>query len=71
MSKREGRTLFFLLQVMLAALFLIVGVALVVDTASGGYGVGLVIVEVMTDGPGVAFFVLAALAAATAMHLRP
>ena len=70
MSEREGRKFFFLLQASLAALFLIVGVALAIEAASGGYAIGLVIVTVMTDGPG-SFFILAALSAATAMHLRP
>ena len=71
MSEREGRKFFFLLQAILAALFLIVGVALAIEAASGGYGIGLVIVAVMANGPGFAFFILAALSAATAMHLRP
>ena len=71
MSEREGRKFFFLLQAILAALFLIVGVALLVESASGGYGIGLAIVAVMADGPGFVFFILAALSAATAMHLRP
>lgn len=62
---------FFLLQAILAALFLIVGVALAIEAASGGYGIGLVIVTVMANGPGSVFFILAALSAATAMHLRP
>ena len=61
----------FLLQAILAALFLIVGVALAIEAASGGYGIGLVIVTVMANGPGSVFFILAALSAATAMHLRP
>jgi hypothetical protein len=71
MSEREGRKVFFLLQAFLAVLFLIVGIALAVEAASGGYGMGLVIVSVMASGPGSVFFILAALAAATAMHLRP
>ena len=71
MSEREGRKFFFLLQAMLAALFLIVGVALAIEAASGGYGMGLLIVSAMASGPGVVFFILAALAAATAFHLRP
>jgi len=71
MSEREGRKFFFLLQAVLAVLFLIVGVALAIEAASGGYGVGLVIVTVMANGPGLVFFILAALSAATAMHLRP
>ena len=71
MSEREGRKFFFLLQAILAALFLIVGVALAIEAASGGYGIGLVIVTVMANGPGFVFFILAALSAATAMHLRP
>lgn len=71
MSEREGRKFFFLLQAFLAALFLIVGVALAIEAASGGYGIGLVIVAVMANGPGLVFFILAALSAATAMHLRP
>jgi hypothetical protein len=52
-------------------LFLIVGVALAIEAASGGYGIGLVIVVVMANGSGLVFFILAALSAATAMHLRP
>jgi len=71
MSEREGRKFFFLLQAVLAALFLIVGVALAIEAVSGGYGIGLVIVAVMAEGPGFVFFILAALSAATAMHLRP
>jgi hypothetical protein len=71
MSEREGREFFFLLQAFLAALFLIAGVALAIDAASGGYGIGLAIVTVLADGPGSVFFILAALSAATAMHLRP
>ena len=66
MSEREGRKFFFLLQAILAALFLIVGVALAVEAASGGYGMGPIIVAVMATGPDVVFFILAALAAATA-----
>ena len=69
MPEREGRKVFFLLQAMFAALFLIVGVALAIEAASGGYGIGLLVVSVMANY--VAFFVLAALFAATAMHLRP
>ena len=64
MSEREGRKFFF-------AFFLIVGVALAIEAASGGYGIRLVIVAVMANGPGLVFFILAALCAATAMHLRP
>jgi hypothetical protein len=60
-----------LLQTFLATLFLIVGVALAIESASGGYGMGLVIVSVLASGPGFVFFILAALCAATAMHLRP
>jgi len=71
MSEREGRKFFFLLQAILAALFLIVGVALAIEAASGGYGIGFVIVAVMANGSGLVFFILAALSAATAMHLRP
>jgi hypothetical protein len=71
MLEREGRNFFFLLQAILAALFLIVGVALVIETEAGGYGIGLLIVAVMVNGPGLVFFMLAGLAAATAMHLRP
>ena len=62
---------FFLLQAILATLFLVVGVALAIEAASGEYGIGLVIVAVMANGPGLVFFILAALSAATAMHLRP
>jgi uncharacterized membrane protein YhaH (DUF805 family) len=69
MPEREGRKVFFLLQAMFAALFLIVGVALAIEAASGGYGIGLLVVSVMANE--VAFFVLASLFAATAMHLRP
>jgi uncharacterized membrane-anchored protein len=68
MSEREGRKFFFLLQAILAMLFLIVGIALAIEAASGGYGI---IVAVMANGPGLVFFILAALSAATAMHLRP
>jgi hypothetical protein len=71
MSERDGRKFFFLLQAMLAALFLIVGLALAIEAASGGYGIGLVIVSVLATGPGFVFFILAALFAATAVHLRP
>jgi len=71
MSEREGRKFFFLLQAILAVLFLITGIALAVEAASGGYGIGLVIVTVLANGPGLAFFILAALSAATAIHLRP
>ena len=71
MSERAGRKFFFLLQAILAGLFLVVGVALAVEAASGGYGIGLIIVAVMAEGPGLLFFILAALFAATAMHLRP
>jgi cytochrome b subunit of formate dehydrogenase len=69
MPEREGRKVFFLLQAMFAALFLIVGVALAIEAASGGYGIGLLVVSAMAHE--VAFIVLAALFAATAMHLRP
>jgi hypothetical protein len=71
MSEREGRKFFFLLQAFLAALFLIVGVALAIEAASGGYGIGLFIVAVIANGPGLVFFIGAVLCAATAMHLRP
>jgi hypothetical protein len=60
----KNASAFFSLQAFLAALFLIVGVAV---ATSGGYGIGLVIVTVMADGPGLVFL----LSAATAMHLRP
>jgi cytochrome b subunit of formate dehydrogenase len=69
MPEREGRKVFFLLQAMFAALFLIVGVAVAIEAASGGYGIGLLVVSAMANE--VAFFILAALFAATAMHLRP
>ena len=68
---KDASSFFFLLQAFLAALFLIVGVALAIEAASGGYGIGLVIVTVMANGPSSVFFILAALSAATAMHLRP
>ena len=71
MSEREGRTFFFLLQAILAMLFLIVGIALAIEAASGGYGIRLVIVAVMANGAELMFFILAALSAATALHLRP
>ena len=51
MSEREGRKFFFLLQAILATLFLVVGVALAIEAASGGYGIGLVIVAVTATGP--------------------
>ena len=50
---------------------LFVGVALAIEAASGGYGIGLVIVTVLANGPGLVFFILATLSATTAMHLRP
>jgi hypothetical protein len=71
LPEREGRKFFFLLQAFLAVLFLIAGVALAVEAMSGGYGIGLVIVAAIADGPGLVFFVLAVLSAATAFHLRP
>jgi hypothetical protein len=71
MPEREGRKFFFLLHAILAALFLIGGVALAIEAASGGYGIGLFIVAALASGNGVLFFVFAALFAATAMHLRP
>ena len=71
MSEREGRKFLFLLHAILATLFLIVGAALAIEAASGGYGIGLIMVAVLADGPGVVFFILAALSAATAIHLRP
>ena len=71
MQEREGRKFFFCLQTMLAALFLISGVALTIEAAFGGYAIGLVIVAVIASGPGLVFFIWAALCAATAMHLRP
>jgi hypothetical protein len=40
MSEREGRKFFFLLQAILATLFLIVGVALAIEAASGGTASG-------------------------------
>ena len=45
----------FLLQAILAALFLIVGVALGIEAASGGYSIGLVLVTVVANGPGLVF----------------
>jgi hypothetical protein len=61
----------FLLQAFLAALYLIVGAALAIEAAFGENGIGLVIVTAMANGPGLVFFILAALSAATAMQLRP
>jgi hypothetical protein len=69
-SEREGHKFFFLLHAILAALFLIIGVALAIEAASGGYGIALLVVGAMA-GNGMLFFIFAALFAATAMHLRP
>ena len=72
MPERSARKFFFLIYAVLAAWFLFAGVALAIEAASGGYGIGLLIVSVMASGFGVGlFFMLALLFAATAIHFRP
>jgi len=69
MPERGGRKLLFGLHAMLAALFLIVGVALAVESLFGGWGLALGVALATVNG--VTFVLLAILFAVTAMHLRP
>ena len=62
------RGLLFCLHTALAVLFLIGGVALAIESWSGGWGLGLILALAMVNG--VVFVVLAMLFAATAIHLR-
>ena len=62
------RELLFCLHTTLAALFLIGGVALAIESWSGGWGLGLILALAMVNG--VVFVILAMLFAATAIHLR-
>ena len=61
------RGLLFCLHTALAALFLIGGVALAIESWSGGWGLGLILALAMVNG--FAFVILAMLFAATAIHL--
>src|SRR4051812_49543593 len=62
------RELLFCLHTALAALFLIGGVALAIESWFGGWGLGLILSLATVNG--VAFVVLAMLFATTAIHLR-
>ena len=62
------RELLFCIHTALAALFLIGGVALAIESWFGGWGLGLILA--LTTVNGVAFVILAMLFAATALHLR-
>ena len=62
------RELLFCLHTALAAVFLIGGVALAIESWFGGWGLGLVLALATFNGG--AFVILAMLFAATAMHLR-
>ena len=62
------RGLLFCLHTALAASFFIGGVALAIESWSGGWGLGLILALAMVNG--VAFVLLAMLFAATAIHLR-
>ena len=61
--------LLFCLHTALAAVFLIGGVALAIESWFDGWGLGLILALVTVNGG--AFVILAILFAATAMHLRP
>jgi hypothetical protein len=63
------RELLFCLHTALAALFLIGGVALAIESWFGGWGLGLILALATVNG--VTFVVLAMVFGATAMHLRP
>jgi len=64
----QMRDLLFCLHTALAALFLIGGVALAIESWFGGWGLGLILALATVNG--VAFVILAILFAATAIHLR-
>jgi len=64
----QMRELLFCLHTALAALFLIGGVALAIESWFGGWGLGLILALATVNG--VAFVILAMLFAATAIHLR-
>ena len=64
----QMRDLLFCLHAALAALFLIGGVALAIESWFGGWGLGLILALATVNG--VAFVTLAMLFAATAIHLR-
>ena len=61
------RELLFCLHTALAALFLIGGVALAIESWFGGWGLGLILALATVNG--VVFVLLAMLFGATAMHL--
>jgi len=60
--------LLYCLHTALAALFLIGGGALAIESWFGGWGLGLILALATVNG--VAFVILAMLFAATAIHLR-
>ena len=62
------RELLFCLHTALAALFLVGGVALAIESWFGGWGVGLMLALAAVNW--VVFVILAMLFAATAIHLR-
>jgi hypothetical protein len=62
------RDFLFCVHTALAALFLIGGVALAIESWFGGWGLGLILALVTVNGA--AFVILAMVFAATAMHLR-
>jgi hypothetical protein len=62
------RDFLFCVHTALAALFLIGGVALAIESWFGGWGLGLILALVTVNGT--AFVILAMVFAATAMHLR-
>jgi hypothetical protein len=61
------RELLLLLHAILAALFLIGGVALAIESWFGGWGLGLILALATVNG--IVFVLLAMLFAATALHL--
>ena len=62
------RALLFCIHATLAALFLVGGLALAIESWFGGYGLGLILAMATING--VAFVLLAMLFAATAIHLQ-
>jgi hypothetical protein len=61
------RELLFCVHTALAAVFLVSGVALAIESWFGGWGLGLILALATVNG--VAFVILAMLFAVTAMHL--
>jgi hypothetical protein len=62
------RDLLFCVHAALAALVLVGGVVLAIESWFGGWGLGLILALVTVNGA--AFVILAMVFAATAMHLR-